>query len=512
MDAIYQFAGRLHPLILHAPIGLLIGLVALEALGLARRRPLTRETRAPLAWLAALSAAVAVATGLILENEGYAEETVQLHKWLAIGVGVATLAAAVMQQVGRTALYATCLVIAAGVLVPAGHFGASMTHGADFLTEPFAPQKDPVFVSMPVTATPGTGTYDGVIAPILEARCAGCHGIDRDKGGLRLHTAAAIMAGGEMGPVLVAGNAEASDLIRRMRLPIDDEDHMPPKSKPQPSAEEIAAIESWILAGASFTGGAAPTTTIAAEAPGDATGPASAAAIEAIRAKLVHVEPVSRGSNLLLIDASAVAPSIDDAALASLLGPVRAQVADLTIARTRITDASLELIADLPNLRRLNLSATPVTDVGVAHLTGHPVLEELVLTQTGVTDSSYDTLASLAALKRVYLWKSAVTPETIAELREELTGAVVDAGDTPAAAALPDAPTASTPAPDKDAIAAAVAAALKPVNASCPVSGKPIDPKFAIVHESRVIGFCCEHCLAEFAADPAKFAAKVPTP
>src|SRR5690606_17639435 len=172
-------------------IGLLIGLVALEALALARRRPLTRDIRAPLAWLTALSAAVAVATGLILENEGYAEETVQLHKWLAIGVGVATLAAAVMQQLGRTAIYATCLVIAAGVLVPAGHFGASMTHGSNFLFEPFEPQPAPVFVSMPVTATPGTGTYDAVIAPILEARCAGCHGAERDKGGLRLHTAAA---------------------------------------------------------------------------------------------------------------------------------------------------------------------------------------------------------------------------------------------------------------------------------------------------------------------------------
>src|SRR5690606_27953825 len=112
------------------------------------------------------------------------------------------------------------------------------------------------------------------------------------------------------------------------------------------------------------------------------------------------VEPVARDSNLLLLDASAVAPSIDDAALAELLAPIRTHVADLTIARTRITDESLRLIADLPNLRRLNLSATPVTDAGIAHLSGHPVLEELVLTQTGVTDSSYDALASLPSLKQ----------------------------------------------------------------------------------------------------------------
>ena len=29
------------------------------------------------------------------------------------------------------------------------------------------------------------------------------------------------------------------------------------------------------------------------------------------------------------------------------------------------------------------------------------------------------------------------------------------------------------------------------------------------VHEGKVIGFCCEHCLADFAADPAKYADKL---
>jgi len=52
------------------------------------------------------------------------------------------------------------------------------------------------------------------------------------------------------------------------------------------------------------------------------------------------------------------------------------------------------------------------------------------------------------------------------------------------------------------------------VNATCPVSGSPVNPKYALVHTSaagpRVIGFCCPNCPKEFWADPAKFEAKLP--
>ena len=56
--------------------------------------------------------------------------------------------------------------------------------------------------------------------------------------------------------------------------------------------------------------------------------------------------------------------------------------------------------------------------------------------------------------------------------------------------------------------------ALRPVNTTCPVSGSPVNPKYALVHTSggvtRVVGFCCPNCPKEFWADPAKFEAKLP--
>jgi uncharacterized membrane protein len=45
MDQLLQFAGRLHPLVLHAPIGVAVALVLLEVLFVIRRKPMPRRTR-----------------------------------------------------------------------------------------------------------------------------------------------------------------------------------------------------------------------------------------------------------------------------------------------------------------------------------------------------------------------------------------------------------------------------------------------------------------------------------
>jgi YHS domain-containing protein len=230
---------------------------------------------------------------------------------------------------------------------------------------------------------------------------------------------------------------------------------------------------------------------------------------------------VSRGSTLLVIDASAVARNIDDAAAKTLLEPVLQQTSDLTLARTKVTDATLSLIAKMPRLRRLNISATSVTDAGIALLASHPVLEELIVSSCPLTDHASESIARIPALKRVYVWKTGFTPSAVASLRSAHEGLVVDAGDTaPAVALEKDEPVkpvtaaangtpASDPGKDADKIAAAKAEALRPVNTMCPVSGKPVDAGFAIVYKGRVVGFCCRICLGQFLDDPAKFEASI---
>ena len=64
--------------------------------------------------------------------------------------------------------------------------------------------------------------------------------------------------------------------------------------------------------------------------------------------------------------------------------------------------------------------------------------------------------------------------------------------------------------PTSEKFAAAVkAAAGKPVNAKCPVSGKDIDAEKTVVYKGQTIAFCCGKCPAGFEKDPAKYIAKV---
>jgi len=48
----------------------------------------------------------------------------------------------------------------------------------------------------------------------------------------------------------VAGKSAESELMRRARLPLEDDDHMPPEGKPQPTSDELAVLAWWIDAGA----------------------------------------------------------------------------------------------------------------------------------------------------------------------------------------------------------------------------------------------------------------------
>ena len=94
--------------------------------------------------------------------------------------------------------------------------------------------------------------YEAVIQPIFLERCIGCHGKKKQKGELSLHTSESLLRGSENGDVIVPGDVSKSVMIELLRLPIDDEDHMPPEKKSQLTPAHIDAIEWWVKEGASF--------------------------------------------------------------------------------------------------------------------------------------------------------------------------------------------------------------------------------------------------------------------
>jgi len=88
--------------------------------------------------------------------------------------------------------------------------------------------------------------FEKNVRPILVSRCQSCHGADKQKGGLRLDSREAALAGGDTGPAVVPGQPEESLLVEAINH--GDVAKMPPKSK-LPGGE-VAVLTRWVSQGA----------------------------------------------------------------------------------------------------------------------------------------------------------------------------------------------------------------------------------------------------------------------
>ena len=91
--------------------------------------------------------------------------------------------------------------------------------------------------------------FEKNVRPVLADHCYRCHSEKADKvrGGLKVDTLAALLAGGAGGPAVVPGDLSHSLLIQAVRW--NDKDlQMPPKAKLPDAA--IAALEQWVRMGA----------------------------------------------------------------------------------------------------------------------------------------------------------------------------------------------------------------------------------------------------------------------
>jgi uncharacterized membrane protein len=256
---IVLFFGRLHPLLVHLPIGFIVLLAALELLA---RSPRFSHANRNAGLILALAGPLAIGTALcgwlLSRGGGYENRLLWWHQWTGIGTAAACLAAGLLYSFHRQRAYRWCLFSTLALLVVASHFGGSLTHGSDYLVR-YAPAPLRAFLGhgnqprpRPKNGPqwPDLQVFDGIIQPVLQRNCVSCHGPEKAKAALRLDSLSALLKGGKSGAVVIPGNAAQSELLRRLRLPLDDEDHMPPQGKPQPAQDDLALLEWWIAAGA----------------------------------------------------------------------------------------------------------------------------------------------------------------------------------------------------------------------------------------------------------------------
>ena len=111
------------------------------------------------------------------------------------------------------------------------------------------------FVSRVATADENID-FNRDIRPILSDKCLACHGADAKhvEAGLRLDQSESAVATLESGKrAIVPGEPDASELLKRIHLAVDDDLHMPPaRSHKVLSAAETSMLERWIAQGAEY--------------------------------------------------------------------------------------------------------------------------------------------------------------------------------------------------------------------------------------------------------------------
>lgn len=305
LDAWLNLLGRLHPLMVHFPLALVI-VAALVELWRAMRR---HDGPAPFAvtsvWFAAVGGIGAACSGWT--NAAYGGESTSvdlfLHRWGGIAVAALLVALAVTGttasragRVGWSGLWRMGLVLCAVTVAAVGHFGGNLVHGEGYVTRalwtalsasqgadaeqgtddacagheaserddedeqddtrvgsaaaPAAiPSDAPSAAPSDAEGSPVTVAYAELL-PVFEARCIECHGPRKSKAGIRFDEPAALIGKVREGRVIIKpGEPEASALLNVLTLPVDDERAMPPEGD-RLSADEVAKVRAWIAAGA----------------------------------------------------------------------------------------------------------------------------------------------------------------------------------------------------------------------------------------------------------------------
>ncbi|MDN5216814.1 DUF1553 domain-containing protein [Fulvivirgaceae bacterium BMA12] len=264
---ILHFVGRLHPLTVHFPIGLLVVSLFLEILTIGGKRPGLRDGINWMVYLGALFAILAAVLGWLLRTfDDYSGDLVQAHQNIGIATAVLAVITALLLRntlngkLSNYLVYRSALATTVILLTITGHMGASLTHGEDFLTSTLpgnnshydSENTGVLLAELNHLDTLSEDQLDNLnleVRAIFAHNCYQCHSENKQKGELVLENKRGVFKGGESGKVIVPGQPEESEIYRRISLSPEEDGVMPKKGKVL-KENEIALVRLWIEKGA----------------------------------------------------------------------------------------------------------------------------------------------------------------------------------------------------------------------------------------------------------------------
>lgn len=271
LDWILQLLGRLHPLLVHFPVGLLVVALFMEVLTIGGKRKGLSEGTYVVLYLGTLFAILSALFGWLLRTqEDYTGELVDNHQYTGIATAVlALLTTLLLRQTLKGKFpdfraYRAGLMVTVALLAVAGHLGASLTHGEDYLTSVLPGNQEEgyddakglaLLAELKKTDSLSAAQQNQLnleVRAIFAHNCYQCHGENKSKGELVLETKAGVFKGGESGVVIIPGKPKESELFHRITLSPNAEGVMPKKGKVL-KKNEIELIKLWIQNGAHWS-------------------------------------------------------------------------------------------------------------------------------------------------------------------------------------------------------------------------------------------------------------------
>lgn len=433
-----QAFGRVHPLLLHIPIGLLLITALLVWLRKYFENTSFDSLISFLLHIAALTTSITALMGLFLSREGgYNEQELQLHKWF--GAATCYLAAVLLIVQRSNSIFKAMMIISVIALMITGHYGAMMTHGENFILGPIQ-EKQSVNISADATL------FEAVIVPLFDRKCSSCHNDTKAKGKLILTSVDQIMKGGKSGKLWDAHGAGNSLLMRRLSLPVTEKKHMPPRDKPQLTEDELKFVSMWIKRGADTQKkpdeyakrdslrllGLKLVAADAKRAEPEATYHfdfVDSKEIEVLNNPYRSVFQIAQNEPALQADFF-VRQAFDRKNLEELQR-VREQLISISLAKMPVTDEDMNLIVPFKNLEILNLNNTEITGAGLAELKALDQLRSLSLAGTKVTAPYLNELHAFKNLKKVFIWNTHISSGEAEVLRKKFPDILWETGYAP---------------------------------------------------------------------------------
>lgn len=423
-----QFIGRFHPLLVHIPIGVMLVAVGFDLVSRKKAFQALAPSVPLLYLIGALGGTFSCITGYLLSSNGeYAADQVDPHMWAGIGLTVlAFFLYLAKQKLKLSSILSLTLPLVSIILLTAtGHLGGNLTHGETYLSQyaPWNPAEEQKTFQLTQEKLPQAYVYADIVQPILQNKCYHCHSATKQKGKLRLDGMEWMQKGGKSGiATLTAGKPDESELIQRILLPEAEEEHMPPKGKPQITSAELSILNWWIAEGADaevivadvpqpsevtealdklIAMNAQPEKVIRTVAAGDPK------VITDLEQRGFIILTISSDQNWLSINCLNVGQLSDEDW--ELLENLRPQVVRLKLSGLTLSSKSLEVISQFTELQELSLDHSNIQDEDLSKLKDLNYLQSLNLTATEVSDRGMQEILSLESIEKIFVFETLVS-------------------------------------------------------------------------------------------------------